>query len=134
MILITGLPNAGKTTYSQRFPNVVHFDDVKGGRHRWGNVVEMVKADDSIVIEGVYAKASHRKPLIDACSGKKTCIWLDTPVDVCDERERTGRKRSEHMVIWAAESYEPPTLEEGWDEIIIIRGDDEQRIHRQTED
>ena len=123
MLLIIGLPNAGKTTYSQRYHNAVHFDDVKGGRHRWANVVEMVKSDDSVVIEGVYAKASQRKPLIEACRGKKTCIWLDTPADICAERERTGRKRSERFVRMAAQDFEPPTLDEGWDEIVIIRGD-----------
>lgn len=127
MVLIIGLPNAGKTTYSKRFFGVVHFDDVKGGRHKWDNVVKMVEADPSIVIEGVYAKASHRKPLIDACKGKKICIWLDTPMDVCVERERTGRKRSEHMVVLAARSFEPPSYEEGWDEIVVIKGDENGR-------
>ena len=31
MILICGIPNAGKTTYSQRYSDVIHFDEVRGG-------------------------------------------------------------------------------------------------------
>ena len=69
-------------------------------------------------------KASNRKILVSESKTKNTCIWLDTPLEICLDRERNGRKRSDHLVIWANDEFEPPTLDEGWDEIIIIRGDD----------
>ena len=128
MILITGIPNAGKTTYSQKYDNVIHFDEVKGGRHRRDKVIESVKDDNILVVEGVYEKAKDRKALIDASNTHNTCIWIDTPLDVCLDREGKYRHRGKHLVIWADEAYEPPTLSEGWDEIIIIRGEHEQRI------
>ena len=130
MILICGLPNAGKTTYSQKFNNVIHFDEVKGGRHRMDIVVENVEKQNTIVVEGVYDKATERRRLVEASKEKNTCIWLDTPVDECLKREKGGRHRGEHLIIWCAESFEPPTFSEGWDEIIIIRGIYEQRISR----
>ena len=135
MVLIIGIPNAGKTTYSARFPKVVHFDAIKGrGIKRFDNIVEMVRADNSLCVEGVYEKAKERTSLVKASKEKNTCIWLDVPVDVCVERERNGRKRSGQMVIWASEEFEPPTLDEGWDEIIIIRGNNEQCNRRQKQD
>lgn len=131
MTLIVGIPNAGKTTYSERYANVIHFDEIKGrGVVRFNKVVDMVKENNSLCVEGVYEKARQRIPLVEASKQRNVCIWLDTVVDTCVERERNGRKRSEHMVIWASQRFEPPTLDEGWDEIIIIRGDDEQRISK----
>ncbi len=123
MILITGIPNAGKTTYSQRYEGVIHYDEVEGGRHRRDKVVEMVKADNNIVVEGVYDKAQERKRLVEASKTKNTCIWLDVSLEECLARESRYRKRGKHLVIWASEAFEPPTYSEGWDEIIVIRGD-----------
>ena len=120
MILICGIPNAGKTTYSAQYDNVVHFDEVLG-RHRWDKVIEMVKQDPTLVVEGVYEHKEDRIKLVEASQGANTCIWLDVPVDICVDRENNGRRRSEHLVIWAAEDFEEPSYDEGWDEIKVIR-------------
>ena len=133
MILIIGIPNAGKTTYSGRYEGVVHFDDI-WSRRIYQHLAEMIAENNEIVIEGVFGSAEKRKMLASRSNARNVCIWLDTPVEECLERERNGRKRSDHLVIWADADFEPPTLSEGWDEIVIIRGNDEQRICRQTED
>ena len=123
MTLICGIPDAGKTTYSMQYDNVIHFDTVKGGRRRRELVIEMVKNDPSICVEGVYEKAKDRANLVKASGERNTCIWLDTPLETCVDRELTGRHRHEKIVIWAAESFELPTFDEGWDEIIIIENE-----------
>lgn len=124
MILICGIPNAGKTTYAKRFDNVINFDRVKGtNRQMHERVLEMVKNNPSAVIEGVYNKAEDRKKLVQACGGGKV-IWLNTPVDECIRREEAYRKRPILIVESCAKHFEPPTYDEGWDEIIIIGGDD----------
>ena len=120
MILICGIPNAGKTTYSSRYDNVIHFDEVLG-RDRRDKVVEAVKQDNSVVVEGVYGKASERKRLAEASEDHNTCIFLDTPLEKCEERERIGRTRSTRLVRWAHEDFETPTFDEGWDTIITIK-------------
>ncbi|MBO7733980.1 MAG: hypothetical protein J6S67_15555 [Methanobrevibacter sp.] len=120
MILICGIPNAGKTTYSSLFKKVIHCDDVTG-RNQLVKIVAMVKDDPEICVEGVYEKAEDRKKLVDACSKKSKCIWLDTPLDECIKREINGRNRSVHMVQWSSEDFEPPTYDEGWDEIEVIK-------------
>ena len=120
MTLITGIPNAGKTTYSMRYPNVIHFDFMDGGRHRREKIINLVQADNSLCVEGVYCKSADRRKLVEASKEHNTCIWINTPLDVCIDRELNGRNRSVQMVRWAYERYEPPTYSEGWDEIIII--------------
>lgn len=125
MTLICGLPNAGKTTYSKQFDNVIHFDDMprKGGQFKNCNAkARMAKGD--ICVEGVYNSAKVRKELIRACrcQSPKVCIWIDTEVDECVRRENEYRKRPVGIVLSHHKSFEPPTFEEGWDEIIIKNG------------
>ena len=131
MILITGIPNAGKTTYSKRFDNVIHFDEVKG-RDRRNKVVSAVVDNNNICVEGVYGTPKERIPLIQASDTYNVCIWLDTSVEECVYREVHGRNRSERLVQWAYEEYIPPTLDEGWDEIRIIKDGKETDIIRKT--
>lgn len=127
--LICGLPNAGKTTYSLRYPKAIHMDEVRQRR----KAVEMVKSADDICIEGVFPFSDSRKEFVEAYihGGRKICVWLDTPFDECIKRE--NRNRSHIIIENCREYFEPPTLDEGWDEIIIIRGEHEQCINRQRE-
>lgn len=52
---------------------------------------------------------------------KKTCIWIDTPLEECIQRE--DRNRPIEIILLHADTFEPPTYDEGWDEIIVIKGD-----------
>lgn len=118
MILIIGLPNAGKTTYSQRFKNVAHFDEVRRLPHE--ELYELYRQAE--VIEGVYGTKKDRE-LITALrteNERKICIWIDTPSDVCQQRENRGR--SSYVVTMHAKRFEPPTFDEGWDEIVVVKG------------
>ena len=119
MTLIIGLPNAGKTTYSQRYTNVLHLDDFPW--NRWLNCNEAVRqSDGNVVVEGIYNLRCRRERLLEAVAGKNVrnvCIWLDTPQDECLRREDRGRDARTITDI-----FQPPTLDEGWDEIIRITG------------
>ena len=118
MVLICGLPNAGKTTYSSRYSNVLHYDDIS--RYRQAERIEIYKRTDAECIEGIYNTAAGRKRILDNVTAeRKICIWIDTPSEVCIARENRGR--GEHLVRSHAKMFEPPTLDEGWDEIIIIK-------------
>ena len=119
MILICGIPNAGKTTYSSQFKKVIHCDDVIG-RNRLVKIIAMIKDDPSVCVEGVCERALERKSFVEASNEYNKCIWLNVPVDECIKREINGRNRSVHMVQWAYEDFEPPTYDEGWDEIEVI--------------
>ena len=115
MILIMGIPNAGKTTYSHRFDDVIHADDYIGDHDAY---VELLRTVDGECIEGLYTTRKSRELLLSECPNaqRKTCIFIDTPEDVCMARE------GEHngSIPYHAFILEPPVYEEGWDEIIIV--------------
>ena len=122
MILVCGIPNAGKTTFSKQFGNVVEFDRVGGtNRQMREKVLGMVRENPNLVVEGVYGKAADRRLLVEAANGAyNKCIWLDTPLETCVERENSYRRRPEHLVVLSHKHFESPTLDEGWDEIEVI--------------
>jgi hypothetical protein len=115
LTLICGLPRAGKTTYSQQFKDVIHLDTsgaYKGVLHK----VKYLSGD--IIVEGVYRLKYERNKLINTYNTDKyKCIWLNTPDKI--RRSRDGWDK------WCDKPFEPPTLEEGWDEIIIISGEND---------
>ena len=123
LTLICGIPNAGKTTYSQKFENVIHLDDVqceKGQSHIM-KVCSIVKnTNDDVCVEGIFLVSHQRKNLVRAAGDRhKKCIWLDTSLDECLNRENRGRNSC--IIKNSCELFEPPTYDEGWDEIEIIR-------------
>ena len=130
LMLICGRSKAGKTTYSKRYNDVIHLDDaMKKGFNVYDITHDAVsRRTGDVVVEGIYATVKRRKALINAYkgSGIKICIWLDTPKSIIAAR---GLFKTV-----CPEEFEPPSRSEGWDEIIIIRGEYEQRISRQTED
>ena len=122
MILIIGLPNSGKTTLSSKYANVIHYDDYMDG----DKVIELMhESEDEVVIEGIYNRRKGRARLLSVCphGERKVCIWLETPVEECLRRERAYRKRPDSIVLHHARTFEEPTYDEGWDEIIIIKTD-----------
>lgn len=126
IILICGLPRAGKTTYSQRYVGkckIYHADDYGCPVNAYVRISKKLNSDEDVVVEGLYNRAETRASLIAPHSKEKTiCIWLDTPIEI----KKTRQGYSRHCEY----PFEPPTLDEGWDEIIIIRGEYEQRINR----
>lgn len=119
LTLITGLPNAGKTTYSARYSEVLHLDDYRSVGACCRAAGEIT---GDVVVEGALGKAASRKQLIEACTTQspKICIWLDTPYEECLRRE--NRNRPLAIVQVHHQGFQPPSLEEGWDEIIHIGG------------
>lgn len=132
MILVCGIPNAGKTTYSQAFQNVVHYDDMIGiARQRYTELNELA-TNGGLIADGVFGERKRRVELVESASDKATCIWIDTPVKICLQRERSGRMRGDFIVLHHAKTFEPPTLDEGWDEIIIVRNNESISYKRET--
>ena len=120
--LICGLPRAGKTTYSERFRDVLHLDS-----YGYNGVMRRVaKTDGDVVVDGVYQNATYRKKLIEAYKGAgRRCIYIDTPLEV--RRTRPGFDK------FCDFPFEPPTYAEGWDEIIVI-GDDNVESSNHTDE
>lgn len=117
LVLVCGIHNAGKTTYAQRFGIVVHLDEL-GSYDAVCDAVRGINGD--IAVDGLYPLRVQRRRLLEACGdrGKNVCIWLDAPLDECIRREDRGRPL--FVIRKCASAFEPPTLDEGWDEIIRI--------------
>lgn len=129
--LVCGRCRAGKTTYCQQFKSVLHLDQYGIHPHSYPKCLEKVSTIGSdLIVDGIFDTAERRMALLEAYKGggQKTCIWIDTPLDVIESRIRKYSKTRK-----LPDPFEPPTLSEGWDEIIIIRGEYEQRINRQRE-
>lgn len=116
--LICGYPRAGKTTYSKRFEGicpVIHLDNMGS---TFNVLLYVRRITEDVVIDGVYEDPKDRIRLLKAYDGKGSrCICLDTPKEI--RQKRIGHKFK----------YDPkfpiPTYEEGWDEIIVIKGDND---------
>ena len=115
MILIMGLPNSGKTTFSEMFDNTVHYDEIMNDK----NLLHIISHSD--ICEGIFnTSKSRRKILEENTDNFNVCVWMDTPLDVCLSRE-SKRGRGIGVVLHQYDILEPPTLDEGWNIIVIIR-------------
>ena len=111
LTLICGLPRAGKTTYSERFDDVIHLDT--SGAYQ-GVLRRLRHQTGDVIVEGVYRYQNERKRLIETYkTDTYKCIWLNTPDEV--RRSRPGWDK------YCDKPFESPTYDEGWDEIIIIK-------------
>lgn len=115
LTMICGLPNAGKTTYSKRYKNVLHYDEIGTTT----NVVKAIeKVNGDVVVEGYFGTSNERKKVISAYGGKKRCIFIDIPLEESIRRE--NRNRHPQILKNASRFFETPSYSEGWDEIIVI--------------
>lgn len=116
--LIIGLPNSGKSSYAERFHNVIHYDDYLGQPEEVRQAAYKAAGGD-VTIEGIYNTVAARKTVLDAVNAdRRVCIWLDTPPEECSRRENRGR--SQLLMRLHQKIFEPPTPDEGWDEIIVV--------------
>lgn len=125
LTLICGLPNAGKTTFSKQFSNVLHQDDIGLIKH----IVDKIEhADGDVIIEGYFGRKNERDRVREAHDGYAKCIFLEISVEESIKRE--NRNRHPQILRNASRFFEPPTLDEGWDEIIIVRNGAETHLER----
>jgi len=127
--LICGVSRAGKTTYSQQFDNVIHLDEAARTGKRYEAVNNHVsKIITDITVEGIYDKASARIDLLNSYhgTGGKICIFIDPTEEEIKSRPWVKR----HGGYYRKHEFEPPTYDEGWDEIWIRRNDEERLLEK----
>ena len=113
LILICGRPRAGKTTLSTYFKCIVtHADYIQ-----YRGCAIATKRNDKICCEGIFSSIASRNMILNEANGYKTCVWLDTSKDL--RQKRLGVKELQHDYY-----FRPPTLDEGWDKIIIVKDND----------
>ena len=119
LTLICGHPRAGKTTYSQKFDNVIHLDE----EHSTQRVLQKIKGrTDDVVVEGIYYRPSERQELIKVYKGERTrCICLNTSKEIREQRHGYRIRHDYPFLL--------PNYDEGWDEIIIIEDNNDESIN-----
>lgn len=129
LILVCGLPNAGKTTYCEQYENVIHLDSIESTsfEDKFNKCIhQAAQAEGDVVIDGNFFSSRIRQNLLNAFKDrdyKKICVWVNTPFDICLERARNGG-RDETTVNHIYRYFDDPTLEEGWDELICTYTDE----------
>lgn len=116
LILVCGRSRAGKTTYCQRFgrSEVLHLDNY-GMLNYDGLLQAVARRRTDTVVDGIFHTRELRIRLLDLWGGSAKCIWLDTPIETVKGRLHPfiGGK------VYPLE-FEPPTYDEGWDEIVRL--------------
>ena len=144
LIILVGIPGCGKTTYANKFLQkkntcILSSDSVR--KQFFGDANAQFKNKEvfailfekaksklkqgmNVVIDATNITSAIRKETLAYFSDldlQKIATVFNAPIEVCISRDK-ARTRSvgENVVLKLAARFEPPTLEEGFDEINII--------------
>ena len=127
-------PGAGKTTFSHQCVEQYNaarysFDEMKCFKHSdlIKPIIASLNKGESVVVDALYSKIKYRKELLQAIEDvncKRILIYMNTPLEECIRRNaQRPNPLPEFMIRDIYNSIEPPTLDEGWDEIIYVKED-----------
>ena len=143
LTVLVGIPGSGKSTYVEKNkqPNeeVLSSDRIRkellsGEEDQTNNKLvfdtlyararDVLSQGQDVIIDATNISASIRKKTLDYFSDldlQRIATVINAPIEVCVSRDK-NRTRSvgEDVVLKVARKYDPPTLEEGFDEIQII--------------
>jgi predicted kinase len=132
-IIFTGLQGSGKTTYFKDHFAATHEHvsrDILGSAEREAALIrECFRSGRSFVLDNTNATRAVRAPLIrqaKAAGFRILVYFFDTPVRTAIGRNnhRTDKKPVPvPAILRTAKAFEPPSLEEGIDEIQTISRD-----------
>jgi predicted kinase len=141
LVILVGLPAAGKTTFCQQHLAATH-DHVSKDLFRTNRrpqrrqeilVAEALASGRSVVVDNTNPSAAVRAPLIDI--GRRhgaiiTGVYFPTTAADALRRNRTreGPQRVPDVAIFTARKrLEPPTRAEGFDRLFVARLDESNR-------
>lgn len=129
LIILCGASGSGKSTLSKKLAEEqnltrLSMDELKFFLHSdlLPLVTESLESNKDIIVDALYTKLKWRKAILEATEKfdcKRTLIYVTTPLDECIRRN-AGRENSlpDFVIEDIYNSIEPPTLDEGWDEIL----------------
>lgn len=132
------MPASGKTTLSKKFSSIYHanlysYDEIrkdmffiKQSEIKMMNLVkEALLNNNNVIIDNVYITRESRMKLISELSDiqcEKVLVVVQAPIEVCIERDKNRKSHNlgETIIRNHYNRYQPPSLDEGWDDIIFI--------------
>ena len=137
LYVLCGIPASGKTTLSEELAvkisaKIHRYDDMPNANRRgqhgkvFRDFCEGVKNDlldgKTVIADGTHITKRSREILLSYVKDvecKKTLVAMNTPLEVCIERNRNRKpRRSDICIVANHKAYETPSLDEGWDDIL----------------
>lgn len=123
--MMMGIPASGKTTKAKQLGAIVHsYDDILDFRKWIDGMQKELSNGHSVVCDSTNLTVQSRKRILEQLNipCKKTLVVMVVLVEECLKRN-AGRdaKVDEKIIKDAPKHIEIPTLEEGWDDIIVCR-------------
>jgi len=89
----------------------------------WSNILQDLILGKTVVLDDLHINLEMRKNMLESIAEvncKKIIIVMQTPYETCIKRNAERERRLPDIVIRSYMArFEEPTLDEGWDEIII---------------
>ncbi len=126
IIVLTGIPAAGKSTLTQRIQCSGHvrvnLDSLNGNRNREDELIaECLKAGRSFVVDNTNTTVERRKKYIDIAKKhgiKVISYYIECDAKTAIERDKLREKKVGRIAIYTmAKYYVRPSKSEGFDEV-----------------
>lgn len=130
--VMCGVPGSGKTTYSKQIAEEhdlirFSFDEMRcfGLESFMRPALEALREGKSVILDTTNLRINVRAKILQAVADipcRKVAVYMDTPLEECIRRNANRECRLPDFVIESAHrSLQPPTLDEGWDEVKEVK-------------
>lgn len=136
LYVFCGNAGSGKSTLSKKLAKEhnairISFDENGFLQHKEliYPTIELLQDKKNVVVDALFVRKTSRKMILDSVKNidcKRILIFMNTSLEECIHRNtQRPNPLPEFMVRDIYNSIEPPTFDEGWDEIIVVNNDED---------